>query len=219
MSDNTETTGTTEMKYRPLPGLGRLLSRELSKVVLDVQVTNYLSGTLTAEDTRVVKKAFVEYLRTEADENKNENKNEKALASDVLKAEEAYHVTLMFPSERNEPLLRRAAELVGVDVPSDYAELSKKKRSHVHGEVMRALKALSPRVEVTFGDSAFVTTDGELAAIEVRLLSSSAFLMPSVYEVIDPEKIFHVTLIHNRDVEERAPSFSNTFMQRMRSNQ
>jgi hypothetical protein len=215
MSNNTETTETTEMKYRPLPGLGRLLSRELSKVVLDVHVTNYLSGTLTAEDTRAVKKAFVEYLRTEADE----NKNEKALASDVLKAEEAYHVTLMFPSERNEPLLRRAADLVGVDVPSDYAELSKKKRSHVHGEVMRALKALSPRVEVTFGDSAFVTTDGELAAIEVRLLSPSAPSAPSVYEVIDPEKIFHVTLIHNRDVEERAPSFSNTFMQRMRSNQ
>lgn len=197
----------------PLPGLGRHISREMNKardtraeptVVLDVNATNYLSGTLTSEDTIVIKAAFAEYIRREF--NTNERAAERALASDVLKASDAYHVTLLYPSDRNKVLLQRAAEVAGLDLPSDYADLSKKKRAQLHGEVMRALKNKEPRVEMTFGDNAFVTADGELAAIEVRFLSASW------YERIDPEKVFHVTLIYNRDVEHRAPAYANAFL-------
>mgnify|MGYP006088354433 CR=1 FL=1 len=232
----TETT-VKERQYIPLPGLGRYISKELNKdvVELDVHATNYLSGTLTAEDTRGIKAAFERYIFSGAEGAEGADVDipdmhviERALASDVLKADESFHVTLLFPSEKNVAQFRRAAEVVGGEVPPDYADLSKKKRAQVHGEVMRALRAREPRVQMTFGDNAFVTKDGVLAAVEMRFVppssspsssasasasASPARSAPSIYETIDPDKVFHVTLIHDRDVEERAPSFSNQFLE------
>lgn len=202
----------THETHLSLPSLRGALSKQVPTLTLDVKVTNYIGGQLSKEDSRTIRGAFLQFVQTEIEKDGGQEKGrsealEKMLRSEFLKEmgekDDEYHVTLLFPSEG---LVRRAAEFTKVDVGTDYAELSKKKRAQKHGEVMRSLKEKEGGVEVIFGDNAILTRDGELAAIEVLVPETS------VYRRVDPDKVFHVTLAHNRDVEGREPAASNEFL-------
>jgi hypothetical protein len=190
-----------------LPNLGWCLRETFLKakgnttITLDVNSTNYLFGAVSEGDCRLIVGAFKQYI-SESDL----PAKEKVLASPILE-EYKYHVTLLYPSENS---LNLAAKTLNIEIPE---KQSKKQRSQLNSSIFRELRSKYQTVEMTFGDNAFLTTDGELAGIEMK------FTTHSMFADLDPDKVFHITLIHNRDVEERAPMYSNVFLKNLTQEQ
>jgi hypothetical protein len=190
------------MKHQSLLNLGWSLREAFLKakgnstLTLDVNSTNYLFGAVNESDCRVIVGAFKQYI---SETDMTDEIKEKILASPILE-EYKYHVTLLYPSENS---LNLAAKTLNIEIPE---KQSKKQRSQLNSSIFRELRSKNSTVEMTFGDNAFLTTDGELAGIEMK------FTTRSIFADIDQDKVFHITLTHNRDVEERAPAYSNIFL-------
>lgn len=195
--------------YQPLYSLGRCLREAFCKakgtetLTLDVNSSVYLFGEVNKNDACILAGAFKQYIE---DSDFPEEIKKTILASPIIE-EKKYHVTLLYPSGETTIC---AADMLEIEIPENP---NKKQRSQLNTSVMRTLRTKYPTVEMTVGDAAFFTTDGHLAAIEL------VFTSQTIFTEIDPKKVFHITLTYNRDVEERAPVYSNTFLEKVKLEQ
>lgn len=191
--------------YVPLPNLGEALRNAFpeGRITLKTKTTNYLFAELNEIQHDIIVKILKEHI-----------KEHTGSSCHISSVPATYHVTLLFPPAWNttdtglvpSPEVARAASFIDIPLPTI---TSKKECVKANLSVLRALQNRFETVEVTFGNMAFITKDGCLAGIEVHVSSN-------VFYEITPNKIFHITLAHNRDIKDRAPVYSNSYLENMR---
>ena len=117
-----------------------------------------------------------------------------------VKLPQTYHVTLAYPRiDKNghpNPDAQYLSSVTDSPLPKNSDDLKK---------MMNSFRDKFGSIEIHFSDLVIRTKDGKLAAIEVEIITPCFPLLE--------QKVYHITLWSSRETHQRAPYFSNMFLE------